>query len=28
VMSRLHQVVFDWLDTVLATPSRRVVNEV
>ena len=22
VMSRLHQVVFDWLDTVLATPSR------
>jgi alpha-beta hydrolase superfamily lysophospholipase len=22
LMSRLHQVVFDWLDTVLATPSR------
>ena len=22
-MSRLHQVVFDWLDTVLATPRRH-----
>ena len=28
-MSRLHQVVFDWLDTVLATPSRpKSVSEV
>ena len=29
-MSRLHQVVFDWLDTVLATPisGGQVVSEV